>query len=875
MDCSFDTSDGPLQERPNIKGKFFYQGEKKLWVRGVTYGPFRPDEAGNEFYNRKVVAGDFAQMTVNGINALRTYTPPPRWFLDMAWQQGLFVMAGLPWQQHVAFLDSRKTADRIESSLRARIREIAGHPAMLCCVIGNEIPSPIVRWHGRKKVEQFLKRLYLAAKEEDEGALVTYVNYPSTEYLQLPFLDFSCYNVYLEEQDRMEAYLYRLQNIAGDRPLVLGEVGLDSRRNGELKQAAVIGWQIRAAFRIGCAGAFIFAWTDEWHRGGFEIEDWDFGLNDRCHRPKAALSAARKAFKEVPFPSDVPWPKISIVVCTYNGSRTIGECCREIHKLDYPNMEVIIVDDGSTDGTYKAVSQNGFRVVRTPNVGLSAARNLGLEVASGEIVAYIDDDAYPDPHWLKYLAATFLTSDCAGAGGPNIPPPGDGKTAECIADAPGGPLHVLISDYMAEHLPGCNMAFRRDCLMAIGGFDPIFRNAGDDVDVCWRIQERGWWLAFSPGAMVWHHRRNSVRAYLRQQKGYGRAEAILEQKWPEKYNSLGHLSWRGRIYGRGLTQAVGWRKWRIYYGTWGSAPFQSLYGPTAGFLASWPIMPEWYILNIALSIFSLAGVFWKPMLLALPLLMLTAGLSVISVIKSVIGSALVPKAGTSRSGLKEIIKTGLLHAIQPLARLYGRFCCGLTPWRRRGSGRMRLPVPQNYVIWSERWQSSQQWLESIETAFRRQGSIVRRGGDFDHWDLEIRGGLFGTVRSRMAVEEHGSGKQLIRLRVWAKMSSLTLTLAAVSALLSGLAAVDHSAAVAAIPGLAAIVLGWRSLGDCAAAKATCHETVSGIIRSRSNGFPDRPADPGEVHLHHFAKRINSMSGLNHGASRLTGTEANP
>jgi Predicted glycosyltransferases len=106
-----------------------------------------------------------------------------------------------------------------------------------------------------------------------------------------------------------------------------------------------------------------------------------------------------------------------------------------------------------------------------------------------------------------------------------------------VAAAPGGPIHVLLSDRRAEHIPGCNSAFRREALEAVGGFDRRFRAAGDDVDLCWRLQERGWSIGFSPSAMVWHHRRNSVRTYWRQQKGYGRAEAILERKWPERYNA--------------------------------------------------------------------------------------------------------------------------------------------------------------------------------------------------------------------------------------------------------------------------------------------------------------------------------------------------
>src|SRR5207249_3055282 len=207
---------------------------------------------------------------------------------------------------------------------------------------------------------------------------------------------------------------------------------------------------------------------------------------------------------------------------------------------------VIIVDDGSTDATAAiagSCGHHGFRLIRTVNCGLSSARNTGMEAATGEIVAYIDDDAYPDPHWLKFLATTFMSTDHAAVGGPNIPPSGDGAIADCVANAPGGPIHVLLSDREAEHIPGCNMAFRKAALQAIGGFDPQFRVAGDDVDVCWRIRKAGWKLGFSPAAVVWHHRRDSVRAFWKQQKGYGRAEALLAAKGPEKYNCAWHPAW--------------------------------------------------------------------------------------------------------------------------------------------------------------------------------------------------------------------------------------------------------------------------------------------------------------------------------------------
>ena len=188
----------PSGRRPTVSGKFIFVGDEKLYVRGVTYGTFRPDAAGQQFPTREVVERDFAMMAAHHVNALRTYTVPPRWLLDLAQQNGLFVMVGLPWEQHITFLSDRERLRSIRARVRDGVRACAGHPAVLCYSIGNEIPAPIVRWHGRRPVEKFLEELCALARSEDPDGLVTYVNYPSTEYLQLPFVDLFCFNVYLE-----------------------------------------------------------------------------------------------------------------------------------------------------------------------------------------------------------------------------------------------------------------------------------------------------------------------------------------------------------------------------------------------------------------------------------------------------------------------------------------------------------------------------------------------------------------------------------------------------------------------------------------------------------------------------------------------------
>ena len=262
-------------------------------------------------------------------------------------------------------------------------------------------------------------------------------------------------------------------------------------------------------------------------------------------------------------------PCVSVVVCTYNGGATLEQCLWSLRALDYPDYEIIVVDDGSTDDTTEILKRfPSIRAIRQDNHGLSVARNVGLRAATGEIIAYTDSDCFADADWLSHLVYQFQRSDAAAVGGPNLTPD-DGWLAACVAAAPGQPTHVLESDQVAEHIPGCNMAFRREALEQINGFDPQYRKAGDDVDVCWRLQQAGMWITFAPGAFVWHHRRQTPRAYFRQQRGYGEAEALLQFKHPDKFNGRGDSKWRGVMYGPAL-RGVRLSPAVIYRGTFGT-----------------------------------------------------------------------------------------------------------------------------------------------------------------------------------------------------------------------------------------------------------------------------------------------------------------
>jgi GT2 family glycosyltransferase len=763
-----------------VRGKFLFAGDQKLFIKGVTYGAFEPDDQKREYQNLGQIERDFAAMSACGINTVRIpHTMPPVELLDLAHQHGLRVMVGLSAEQYVGYLlEPRRRRPDVGQLVRDRVRSVAGHPALLAYALGNEISAHHARWIGPRKIERYLRKLYQIVKEEDPLGLVTYINYPTTEYLDLPFLDFVCFNLYLESRGALESYLPRLQNIAGDRPLVMSEVGIDSIRHGEVKQAEVLTWQIHTSFAMGCVGTFIFSWTDEWFRGGGAVEDWAFGLTKANRQPKPALSAVRNAFADVPFSSSVKWPRISVVVCTHNGSRTIWDCLEGLRQLDYPNYEVIVVNDGSTDGTEAIATRAGFRVLTTENRGLSHARNLGWREATGEIVAYTDDDARPDPHWLRYLAGAFMGSEHAAIGGPNIAPSGDGEIADSVANAPGGPMHVLVSDDEAEHIPGCNMAFRKSVLKDIGGFDEQFRVAGDDVDVCWRLQKEGHTIGFCAAAMVWHHRRNCLRNFWRQQRGYGRAEALLERKWPEKYNAAGHVHWIGHVYGPGAIPLLSWAP-RIYHGIWGSAPFQMAHHRHAPPLVALSATPEWWLVILLLAALSGLALHWAPLVGFVPFLGLAVALPVARAWEGSSQARFTtrPRGWLHKFRLHAI--TAGLHLVQPLARLYGRVQHGLTLWRWRGPRGWLVPVPRQTAVFTRTWIEHHRRLEMLEESCAALGTTTRRGGAFDAWDLELRAGMLGRMRLLMAIEDQGSGTQYVRVRCrpvfsWAGIAVLVL-----------------------------------------------------------------------------------------------------
>ncbi len=546
-------------------GKFFRRGDGHVHLRTVTYGPFPGGWP-------PCFSQDFSQIAAAGFGAIRIYDMPPENLLDAAAAHGLVVFGGLKWAHAMDFFRNPGLLTAAHVALAKGLKEGGNHPALAGIYVANEIPADLARWMGPVKTREAIEGLIADGKRLAPHLLFAYANYPSTEYLEPENADFTAFNIYLEDETAFRDYLQRLHHIAGDRPLVVSEFGLDSSRNGLEKQAEFLRWASQAALDRDTAGMTIFSWSDRWSNGGEEVLDWDFGLTDRAAHAKPAL----QAIQNLPInhqPSTINF--FSVIVCTRNGRSRIARCLSAIAKLK-GNFETIVVDDGSTDGTADFVEKEfpSVTLVRSEPMGLSAARNLGAATARGEVIAFTDDDCEPDHDWLVKLAALFHGKKFAAAGGPNLPPAAKTWEQAVVRAAPGAPSHVMLDDEEAEHLPGCNLAVTRAAFDAIGGFDPRFLTAGDDVDFCWRLRDAGFRLGFAPAAFVWHWRRPTIVGFLQQQAGYGRAEHLLLQKHPHRFSDQGDARWEGFVYGGGPVRVM--QGSVIYHGPMGQAGYQEI-----------------------------------------------------------------------------------------------------------------------------------------------------------------------------------------------------------------------------------------------------------------------------------------------------------
>lgn len=736
-----------MTSRVVADGKHLALGGAPFRVHGSTYGSFvaRPD--GELYPERTQIKCDLAAMAEAGLNTVRTYTLPPPELIEVAGELGMRVLVGLHYRDWREELEpgrsaTRRILDAGRRAVDAAMDRCAADPAVLAVAVGNEVPADVIRVHGIGTVEETLAKLVSHVHDSDTGMLATYCNFPSTEYLQVEGLDLVCFNVFLEQRDALRRYLRHLQVVAHEIPLVVSELGLASEVHGQAAQADVLRWQLETVDEVGCAGATVFSWTDEWGVAGESVEGWGFGITATDRRPKPALEVVSAWARSSLGDLRERWPSIAVVVCAYNEERTIHECLRSLRACDYPNLEVIVCDDGSQDRTVEIAGNFPFRVLGLSHQGLSAARNAGLAVATGDIVAYLDADASCHHDWPYHLALSLEDDSVVATGGPNLPVADAGLVERAVAASPGGPVHVLISDDRAEHVPGCNMAFRKHALEEVGGFDAVYTSAGDDVDVCWKLLDRGYDIGFAASAQVRHHRRSTVGGYLRQQRGYGRAERMLSGPHRHRFNRLGQARWRGSIYTRHVSLGLLLRP-VVYHGWLGSAPFQPVDRRPAQALLDWAAasIPVGLLLMVLTAVVGIAA---RP---ALGVAAVLAGL--VATYAVVAGRSTTPERHeTSPRTLRVLV--GFLHVAQPLARVAGRV-------RAR-------PVPARASV-RPAWTGERLvWLESFERQCAGLGCSVRPGRPCDPWDLEVSVGPLLRCRFSAAIVWQWTRLHKCRLR---------------------------------------------------------------------------------------------------------------
>ena len=749
-----------------MEGKFFRLDGRKFAVKGVTYGPFAPNSDGAFFASREQTQRDFAQLQGLGANVLRVYHVPPVWFMDLALEAGLRLLVDVPWNKHLCFLDSRATEEAALSAIREAAVGCANHPSVFALSIVNEMPADIVRWSGAAAVAEFVEKAVADVKAIAPDCLCTFGNYPPTEYLRPQNIDFHLFNLYLHQQRPFENYLARLQMIADAKPLMLGEFGLDSIREGEDIQRDVLGWQIETAYRGGVAGAVVYSYTDDWYKDGVQITDWAFGLTRANREPKPSFHTVQRLFALAPYFPLSSYPKVSVVVASYNGERTLDICLKSLQHLNYPDYEVILVDDGSKDNSETIARRYPeVRYIRHQlNQGLSAARNTGIYAATGEIVAFTDSDCRPDEDWLYYLIGDLLNSQFAGIGGHNLLPPEDSWVAAAVMVSPGGPAHVMLTDRLAEHIPGCNMAFYKWALEEISGFDPLFRKAGDDVDVCWRLQQNGLQIGFSSSGFVWHYRRSTTRDYLKQQGGYGEAEALLTHRHPEYFNWVGGSQWQGRIYSPAKF-GVQLRSPIIYHGWFGAGFFQSLYTPAPSFTMMLFTSLEYHVLiNIPLQV--LAVMFRG-------LVPTAIGAFLLPMVVSIAAAAQADLPRTQRRVWSRPLIAWLFF-LQPIVRGWARYKGSMeVPGSRMsqqhsledGMRNNRGQLTDHVEYWNEAGLDRLEFLAVVIERLDQRGWQNKTDTGWTKFDVEIYGSSWSHMRLTTVAEFLGHGKQLLRCRL--------------------------------------------------------------------------------------------------------------
>jgi glycosyltransferase involved in cell wall biosynthesis len=748
------------------RGKFLSRLDRKFFFKAM-----RLNDRGDSFdFNQKLALrrrfDDLGKAHTTGLILKESQAEP---LLGIAAQSGLQVLV------EVAVPVDELLSDSGLRSLTSRLFHTAhvlrAYPALMGYLIDCGVDPAALRHRGVDRVRKRLGKLIRTIRRADPDRLIAMKHRPATVGLTLLDEDLIYAELPPLSPAELRSYVIRLHNLAEARPVVL-ELGEGLPGQDEL---------VACAFGLGAAGVVAPAMRPAASHGWLGIRMLSAGellpfvtLNGACP-PKIADA-----------------PMVSVVICAFNAERTMRACLESLRTIDYPNYEVIIVDDGSFDHTAEISADfPEFRLIRQPNRGLSVARNVGMQAAHGDLIAYTDSDCVVDPHWLTLMVRTMTASGFDGCGGPNYAPHESGWVEGAVAASPGAPCHVLVGDDRAEHLAGCNMVFRKAALLAIGGFDPQFTAAGDDVDICWRLIDGGYAIGFCPAAFVWHFRRNTVKAYYGQQRGYGKAEAMLFLKYPDRFNGLGQIRWRGTIPGLARTipgggqNRIGWTRRRRNLRQELSEEMQRVHEAPLSILRVFPLTAEWNAAAAVALVLSLGmGITLIPALIMLSL----------SPLWAIYYAAKAPLEKCHHGFIARML-IAMLAYTGPMARTIARY-----RWRKkaRRPGILDVPPRQRATIdwpkrtvrlayWNEAWTTRDSLLDRVSRLHAQVGRPTTPETGWSDADLMLERGALTRVTIKTADEEHSGNRMKNHVAIRARLTGLTWVGLAVSATAAAIA----------------------------------------------------------------------------------------
>lgn len=237
-------------------------------------------------------------------------------------------------------------------------------------------------------------------------------------------------------------------------------------------------------------------------------------------------------------------PKVSIMIPCRKINGYARESIEHCLSLDYPDFEVLLLPDSE-----QSIDSLNVRVIPTGPIGPSEKRDLALDHASGEILAFIDDDAYPSECWLKEAVKHFKDDEVGAVGGPAVTPPGDSLLQKAsgfvyssfLGSGSLGFRYIPKGQREVNDYPSCNFIIKRSAFQQSGGFSTLFW-PGEDTKLCLELtNELHLKIIYDPQVLVYHHRRSLFRPHLRQVWSYAVHRGFFAKKFPQTSLKLSYF----------------------------------------------------------------------------------------------------------------------------------------------------------------------------------------------------------------------------------------------------------------------------------------------------------------------------------------------